>query len=312
MGQINLRFSSELTVNIRESIVRIRTSMRGTKGICVSRVEGIREEGDFVVRAPKGSITKMIGSAIGGDSNCVNRVIITNLVAISSRPDQSEDAPPFPEQGPFLSFLVSDLILPTFECCYYVLLQHFHNSVQLLSGKKRTMYTFATRLVNLPASLPSFPVCVHLVSEFARCCSKFFECHGITSSRHVKFRVADASPSYANVTRLESYVDLALVRMGGPPSSCLAQRSPSMAVYITKEKDYCTKEVVPVLFTLPCLLRTNAPNEDEEKNIIGFSKWKRVVAHFSVRGKLDYFPSKFEVLQVFKNNLDVTLDVTHQ
>lgn len=26
-----------------------------------------------------------------------------------------------------------------------------------------------------------------------------------------------------------SYVDLALVRVGGPPSSCLAQRSPSMA-----------------------------------------------------------------------------------
>ncbi|KYM82338.1 hypothetical protein ALC53_07126 [Atta colombica] len=116
MEQINLRFASELTVNIRESIVRIRTSMRGTKGICVSRVEGVRE-----------------------------------------------------------------------------------------------LYAFATRFVNLPASLPSFAVCVHLVSEFARCCSK------------------------------------------------------------------------------------NAPNEDEEKNIIGFSKWKRAVAHFSVRGKLDYFPSKFSI-----------------
>lgn len=67
------------------------------------RIEGAGrspEEGDFVVRAPKGSITKMIGSAIGGDGNCVNGVIITNLEAISSRPDQSEDAPPFPEPGP--------------------------------------------------------------------------------------------------------------------------------------------------------------------------------------------------------------------
>ncbi|KYN41737.1 RNA-binding protein Musashi like protein Rbp6 [Trachymyrmex septentrionalis] len=199
--------------------------MRGTKGICVCvcvcvyvcvcvcmyvcvegrRSQGNPEEGDFVVRAPKGSITKMIGSAIGGDGNCVNRVIITNLEAISSRPDQSEDAPPFPEQGPFLFFLVSDLTLPTIEC------------------------------------------------------------HGITSSRHVKFRVTSVSPSYANVTRSESYVDLALVRMGGTPSSCLAQRSPSMAdsrtilknifaIYIIKEKDYCTKEVIPVLFTLPYLL----------------------------------------------------------
>jgi len=55
----------------------------------------------------------MIGSAIGGDGNCVNGVIITNLEAISSRPDQSEDAPPFPEPGPFLPFLVSDSSLPT-------------------------------------------------------------------------------------------------------------------------------------------------------------------------------------------------------
>ena len=77
------------------------------------RSQGNPEEGDFVVRAPKGSITKMIGSAIGGDDNCVNRVIITNLEAISSRPDQSEDASPFPEQGPLLSFLVSDFTLPT-------------------------------------------------------------------------------------------------------------------------------------------------------------------------------------------------------
>lgn len=55
----------------------------------------------------------MIGSAIGGDGNCVNGVIITNLEAISSRPDQSEDAPPFPEPGPFLPFLVSDPFLAT-------------------------------------------------------------------------------------------------------------------------------------------------------------------------------------------------------
>lgn len=72
------------------------------------RSQGDPEEGDFVARVPKGSITKMIGSAIGGDGNCVNGVIITNLEAISSRPDQSEDAPPFPEPGPFLPFLVSD------------------------------------------------------------------------------------------------------------------------------------------------------------------------------------------------------------
>lgn len=55
----------------------------------------------------------MIGSAIGGDGNCVNGVIITNLEAISSRPDQSEDAPPFPVPGPFLPFLVSDPSFPT-------------------------------------------------------------------------------------------------------------------------------------------------------------------------------------------------------
>lgn len=71
------------------------------------------EEDDFVARTPKGSITKMIGSAIGGDGNCVNGVIITNLEAISSRPDQSEDAPPFPVPGPFLPFLVSDPSFPT-------------------------------------------------------------------------------------------------------------------------------------------------------------------------------------------------------
>lgn len=76
------------------------------------RSQGDPEEGDFVARVPKGSITKMIGSAIGGDGNCVNGVIITNLEAISSRPDQSEDAPPFPEPGPFLPFLVSDPSLP--------------------------------------------------------------------------------------------------------------------------------------------------------------------------------------------------------
>lgn len=54
-------------------------------------------EGDFVARS---SITKMIGSAIGGNGNCVNGVIITNLEAISSRLDQSEDAPSFPLLDP--------------------------------------------------------------------------------------------------------------------------------------------------------------------------------------------------------------------
>ena len=42
----------------------------------------------------------MIGSAIGGNGNCVNGVIITNLEAISSRLDQSEDAPSFPLLDP--------------------------------------------------------------------------------------------------------------------------------------------------------------------------------------------------------------------
>lgn len=80
------------------------------------RVEGVRETRRKAIssrRVPKGSITKMIGCAIGGDGNCVNGVIITNLEAISSRPDQSEDAPPFPEPGPFLPFLVSDPTLAT-------------------------------------------------------------------------------------------------------------------------------------------------------------------------------------------------------
>lgn len=72
------------------------------------RSQGDPEEGDFVARVAKGSITKMIECAIGGDGNCVNGVIITNLEAISSRPDQSEDAPPFPEPGPFHPFHVSD------------------------------------------------------------------------------------------------------------------------------------------------------------------------------------------------------------
>lgn len=54
-------------------------------------------KGDFVARS---SITKMIGSAIGGNGNCVNGVIITNLEAISSRLDQSEDAPSFPLPDP--------------------------------------------------------------------------------------------------------------------------------------------------------------------------------------------------------------------
>lgn len=54
-------------------------------------------EGDFVARS---SITKMIGSTIGGNGNCVNGVIITNLEAISSRLDQSEDAPSFPLLDP--------------------------------------------------------------------------------------------------------------------------------------------------------------------------------------------------------------------
>lgn len=74
----------------------------GGRGGRIPRVEGARERRRKAIssRASKGSITKMIGSAIGGDVNCVNGVIITNLEAISSRPDQSEDAPPFPEPGP--------------------------------------------------------------------------------------------------------------------------------------------------------------------------------------------------------------------
>lgn len=111
MRRINSQFAFDSTVNIRKSIARVRTLRRVWRNPCVEgrRSQGEPEEDDFVARVPKGSITKMIGCAIGGDGNCVNGVIITNLEAISSRPDQSEDAPPFPEPGPFLPFLVSDL-----------------------------------------------------------------------------------------------------------------------------------------------------------------------------------------------------------
>ncbi|TGZ47364.1 hypothetical protein DBV15_00106 [Temnothorax longispinosus] len=115
MGRINSQFASDSAVNIRESIARVRTLRREWRDLCTEgrRSQGDPEEGDFVARVPKGSITKMIGRAIGGDGNCVN-------------------------------------------------------------GRKNYMFAFATRLVNLPVSLPSFAVCVHLVSEFARCRSKFF------------------------------------------------------------------------------------------------------------------------------------------
>lgn len=115
MGRINSQFALDSTVNIRESIARVRTLWREWRDQCAEgrRSQGDPEEGDFVARVPKGSITKMIGCAIGGDGNCVNGVIITNLEAISSRPDQSEDAPPFPVPGPFLPFLVSDPTLAT-------------------------------------------------------------------------------------------------------------------------------------------------------------------------------------------------------
>lgn len=64
-------------------------------------------EGDFVARS---SITKMIESTIGGNGNRVNGVIITNLEAISSRPDQSEDAPSFPPLDPSRAFDASNRI----------------------------------------------------------------------------------------------------------------------------------------------------------------------------------------------------------
>lgn len=67
-----------------------------------SKERGERVEGDFVARS---SITKMIESTIGGNGNRVNGVIITNLEAISSRLDQSEDAPSFPLLDPSLSRL---------------------------------------------------------------------------------------------------------------------------------------------------------------------------------------------------------------
>lgn len=35
--------------------------------------------------------------------------------------------------------------------------------------------------------------------------------------------------------------------------------------------------------------------DKEEENIVGSSKRKRAVAHFSVRGKLDYFPGEFGI-----------------
>lgn len=69
------------------------------------RKRGNREwamEGDFVARS---SVTKMIGSTIGGNDNCINGVIITNLEAISSRLDQSEDAPSFPLLDPSRALL---------------------------------------------------------------------------------------------------------------------------------------------------------------------------------------------------------------
>lgn len=64
-------------------------------------------EGDFVARS---SITKMIESTIGGNGNRVNGVIITNLEAISSQPDQSEDAPSFPPLDPSRAFHASNRI----------------------------------------------------------------------------------------------------------------------------------------------------------------------------------------------------------
>lgn len=47
----------------------------------------------------------MIESTIGGNGKCVNRVIITNLEAISSHLDQSEDAPSFPNLAPSARFV---------------------------------------------------------------------------------------------------------------------------------------------------------------------------------------------------------------
>lgn len=46
--------------------------------------------------------------------------------------------------------------------------------------------------------------------------------------------------------------------------------------------------------------RTGREEEDEKEvgkgeNIVGFSKRKRAVARFSVRGKLDYFPGEFGI-----------------
>lgn len=52
----------------------------------------------------------MIESTIGGNGNRVNGVIITNLEAISSRPDQSEDAPSFPPLDPSRAFHASNRI----------------------------------------------------------------------------------------------------------------------------------------------------------------------------------------------------------
>lgn len=52
----------------------------------------------------------MIESTIGGNGNRVNGVIITNLEAISSQPDQSEDAPSFPPLDPSRAFDASNRI----------------------------------------------------------------------------------------------------------------------------------------------------------------------------------------------------------
>ncbi|KOC60721.1 hypothetical protein WH47_06866, partial [Habropoda laboriosa] len=90
-----------------------------------------------------GSITKMIGSTIGGNGNCVNGVIITNLEAISSRLDQSEDAPSFPLPDPsralsrvieFLSSSFSNLQTPPFPRCATVCFVFSHRTSQVRSN----------------------------------------------------------------------------------------------------------------------------------------------------------------------------------
>lgn len=56
---------------------------------------------------------------------------------------------------------------------------------------------------------------------------------------------------------------------------------------------YYIEEIYKDNFETDCTYRED--EKDEEENIAGFSKRKRAVAHFSVRGKLDYFPSKFGI-----------------